>query len=86
MNPATEAGTLGYAVGEEVVVTLDDGAEIFNLECMTVMPPALLPSWTIGRIVGLDTTGTSPSYVLRTRLRGMRCMFVAPPSAIEGLA
>jgi len=84
--PTSEVSTLPYAVGEEVVVTLDDGVEIFNLEFMMVMPPALVPGWTIGRIVSLDVSGPRPAYLLRMRLRGMKCVFVAGADRIEGLA
>jgi hypothetical protein len=84
--PTPPFSTLAYVVGEEVVVTLGDGIKVFNLDHLTVMPPALLPGWTIGRIVALETSGSLPAYVLRMRLRGMQCVLVAPPTAIEGVA
>jgi hypothetical protein len=84
--PTSPFSTLAYVVGEEVVVTLGDDLEVFNLDHMTVMPRALLPGWTIGCIVALDSRGSEPAYVLRMRLRGMKCVLVAPPAAIEGLA
>lgn len=86
MTPTSEVNTLPYVVGDEVVVTLADDVEVFNLACMTLMPPALLPAWTIGRIVSRDVSGIRPAYVFCMRLRGMRCMFVADADRIEGLA
>lgn len=67
MIPTTPFDILAYVVGEEVVVTLGDDVEVFNLDYETVIPHALLPAWTIGRIVALDVSGPLPAYVMRMR-------------------
>lgn len=74
-----------YCVGEEVVVLLDE-VDVFDLERKTMIPPALLPAWTIGRISCAIVREGRPSYVLTTELLCQPCICVIGEAQIEGIA
>jgi hypothetical protein len=80
-----QAETFVYEIGEEVVVRLED-VDLMEVEQQALIPRALLPTWTIGRITSFVTGGERPSYLLSTELRELNCICVVDEEAIEGLA
>jgi hypothetical protein len=82
---SSAATTFTYAIGEEVVVRLDN-VEVFDLDNMAVIPAAFLPGWTIGRIRSLVLVGERRRYLLRTELCERTCICIVDEGLIDGLA
>jgi hypothetical protein len=80
-----ETQILSYAVGEDVVVRLD-GVEVLDAEHQAVVPHIFLPAWTIARIVSLVERDGMLCYLVRAKMRGLRCLSVVSEASIEGVA
>jgi hypothetical protein len=85
--PTTEHETqiLAYTVGEDVVVRLA-GVDVLDVEHMVVVPPTMLPEWTIARIVSFVVRDDCLCYVVSGEVRDASCMCVVDDDAIEGIA
>lgn len=84
MIQRSDTESFTYDLGEEVVVRLA-GVQVYDLEHMTLVPPAFLPSWTIGAVSSL-VAGWPPAYLLRSYVCGSTCIYIAEEQLIEGVA
>ncbi len=72
-----------YAVGDEVLVRLDDVAAL-DLEAGRKIAAGRLPAWTIVDIVARVERGGHHLYATRFRLEDVVCIALVDEHAIEG--
>ncbi len=74
-----------YAIGDEVLVRLDDVAAL-DLSAGQRVAADRLPSWTIGDVVARVERGDRHLYATRFRLDHVVCIALLDEDAIEGTA
>jgi hypothetical protein len=74
-----------FEAGEEVVFRID-GAEVFDVETGQMIPPSVVPTWTIGVIMEVTSDGSGRAYALSFLYCGDHCLCTVDESAIEGTA
>jgi hypothetical protein len=72
-----------YAIGDEVLVRLDD-VVAFDLAVGTDVVSGRLPAWTIGDIAARVERAGHHLYVTRFRLEDVVCLALVDEYAIEG--
>lgn len=81
-----ETQRFSYGLSDEVVLRLRQEVPVLDVARAAPVPPAWLPSWTIGVVIGRVLRAGAHAYAVRFQHHDAPCVAVVDERDIEGLA